>query len=208
MCFTQISPWSTIQSHHGVNDTQLESGMSWLFPSTFNDAMAGIFFRVKFDFTIITRSPSSKAFTRLFCSCSSGKETTQKLLRTWKFSWIPFYLGPKAIPARTMIGVNTLLAMTLQSSSIIRNLPRVSYAKAIDWWMLCCMTFIFASLIELAAIGYKMRNEGRPTVRLREIVLRKKVVKFIYFPKWKLFFVVSGRRTHLWVANDWICFRE
>ena len=121
-------------------------------------------------------------------------------------SWIPFYLGPKAIPARTMIGVNTLLAMTLQSSSIIRNLPRVSYAKAIDWWMLCGVTFIFASLIELAIIGYKMRNEGRPTVRLREIVLRKKVVSHFIAQNEK--FCDSGKRTHLSAVNMWIYFRE
>ena len=89
-------------------------------------------------------------------------------------SWIPFYLGPRAIPARTMIGVNTLLAMTFQFGSIIRNLPRVSYMKAIDWWMLTGMTFIFASLVELAAIGFKMRNEGRITMRLKDAVRGKK----------------------------------
>uniref|UniRef100_A0A183C9H0 Neur_chan_LBD domain-containing protein n=1 Tax=Globodera pallida TaxID=36090 RepID=A0A183C9H0_GLOPA len=63
-------------------------------------------------------------------------------------SWIPFYLGPKAIPARTMIGV------------------------AIDWWILCGMTFIFASLVELAAVGFKMRNEGRATFRVKDLPKR------------------------------------
>ncbi|KAI6176179.1 Ligand-gated ion channel 50 [Aphelenchoides bicaudatus] len=77
-------------------------------------------------------------------------------------SWISFYLGSKAIPARTMLGVNSLLAMTFQFGNIIRNLPRVSYVKAIDVWMLSGMLFIFLSLLELAIIGFMSRNDGLP----------------------------------------------
>ncbi|VDM91978.1 unnamed protein product, partial [Litomosoides sigmodontis] len=80
-------------------------------------------------------------------------------------SWVSFSLGPRAIPARTMLGVNALLAMIFQFGNIMRNLPRVSYIKAIDIWMLVSMTFIFSSLIELAIIGSKvkdMENSQRP----------------------------------------------
>ncbi|KRX68159.1 Ligand-gated ion channel 50 [Trichinella nativa] len=73
-------------------------------------------------------------------------------------SWIAFCLGTKAIPARTMLGVNALLAMTFQFGNVIRNLPRVSYVKAIDVWMLSCMTFVFCSLLELAWVGYLSRK--------------------------------------------------
>lgn len=46
-------------------------------------------------------------------------------------SWISFYLGTKTIPARTMLCVNALLAMTFQFGNLMRNLPKVSYVKAI-----------------------------------------------------------------------------
>ncbi|CAJ0601914.1 unnamed protein product [Cylicocyclus nassatus] len=73
-------------------------------------------------------------------------------------SWIAFSLGPQAITPRTMIGVNALLSMIFHFGSVMRNLPRVSYVKAIDVWMLSSVTFVFLSLIELAIVGLKERQ--------------------------------------------------
>ncbi|CAG9533201.1 unnamed protein product [Cercopithifilaria johnstoni] len=68
-------------------------------------------------------------------------------------SWISFCLSIKMIPARTMLGVNSLLALTFHFGNIMRNLPRVSYVKAFDVWMLSCLSFVFCSLLELAIIS-------------------------------------------------------
>uniref|UniRef100_A0AC34Q7K2 Ligand-gated ion channel 50 n=1 Tax=Panagrolaimus sp. JU765 TaxID=591449 RepID=A0AC34Q7K2_9BILA len=87
-------------------------------------------------------------------------------------SWVSFALGPRAIPARTMLLVNTLLAIIFQFGNIMRNLPRVSYIKAIDVWMLAAMTFIFSSMIELAIVGYKVKDLD---VQRKKPIICKKV---------------------------------
>lgn len=75
-----------------------------------------------------------------------------------------------------MLGVNALLAMIFQFGNIMRNLPRVSYIKAIDVWMLGAMTMIFSSLIELAIVGYKVKDDDAR--RKRPIICKRKV--FVY----------------------------
>ncbi|KAI6239199.1 hypothetical protein M3Y99_00593800 [Aphelenchoides fujianensis] len=89
-------------------------------------------------------------------------------------SWISFSLGSRAIPARTMLGVNALLAIIFQFGNIMRNLPKVSYVKGIDVWMLGGMFFIFLSLLELAVIGHLVKDEGAAKKRPPMLCSNKK----------------------------------
>jgi len=61
-----------------------------------------------------------------------------------------------------VIGLLTVLTMTTMSGGARATLPRVSYIKAIDIWMIVSLVFVFASLIEYAVVNVIAR---RPAVR-------------------------------------------
>ncbi|KFR10746.1 Glycine receptor subunit alpha-4, partial [Opisthocomus hoazin] len=81
-------------------------------------------------------------------------------------SWISFWINMDAAPARVGLGITTVLTMTTQSAGSRASLPKVSYVKAIDIWMAVCLVFVFAALLEYAAVNFVSRQH-KEFVRLR-----------------------------------------
>ena len=60
--------------------------------------------------------------------------------------------------------------MTTISTGMRSSLPRISYVKAIDIYMVVCFVFVFTALLEYAAVNYTYwgsRNE-RKSRRVRQ----------------------------------------
>jgi hypothetical protein len=53
--------------------------------------------------------------------------------------------------------------MTTQKSLAVSSLPRVSYVKAIDVWMVVCLCFVFAALLEFALVSVIERRQMKQT---------------------------------------------
>ncbi|CAH3180787.1 unnamed protein product [Porites lobata] len=63
-------------------------------------------------------------------------------------SWIVFWLVPDDPGARLTIGVTTVLTIMFLCGAVNVSLPPVSYAKAMDWYLMVSFAFVFLSVIE------------------------------------------------------------
>ncbi|KAK6975636.1 Glycine receptor subunit alpha-3, partial [Biomphalaria glabrata] len=68
-------------------------------------------------------------------------------------SWVSFYLDVGSVPGRVSLGILTVLTITNMKTMAVSSLPKVSYIKAIDVWMVTCLSFAFASLLEFAVVN-------------------------------------------------------
>jgi len=82
-------------------------------------------------------------------------------------SWVSFWINVEGSPARVSLGLLTVLTMTTMSAGARSSLPRVSYVKAVDIWMILCMFFVFASLIEYAVVDVLARRKPPTGARVR-----------------------------------------
>lgn len=83
-------------------------------------------------------------------------------------SWVSFWINHEATSARVTLGITTVLTMTTISTGVRSSLPRISYVKAIDIYLVMCFVFVFAALLEYAAVnhaywGSRAKKKMKPT---------------------------------------------
>ncbi|XP_059500847.1 glycine receptor, beta b isoform X2 [Stegostoma tigrinum] len=67
-------------------------------------------------------------------------------------SWLSFWINPDASAARVPLGIFSVLNLSSECMSLAAELPKVSYVKALDIWLIACLLFGFASLVEYAVV--------------------------------------------------------
>lgn len=87
-------------------------------------------------------------------------------------SWISFWISPESAPARVALGITTVLTMTTLISSARASLPKVSYVKAIDWYLLLCLIFVFGSIMEYTFVAFIL-NIKKTKTKKREAALKE-----------------------------------
>lgn len=73
--------------------------------------------------------------------------------------------------------------MTTISTGVRSSLPRISYVKAIDIYLVMCFVFVFAALLEYAAVNYTYWG-ARAKKKPKKIKTEHKItgkIRFFFF---------------------------
>ena len=74
------------------------------------------------------------------------------------------------------LGVTTVLTMTTMGFGGRTSLPQVSYATALDWFIIMCFAFVFASILEFVSINFAERYfKARRTAELNAYIQNQKM---------------------------------
>ncbi|VDD74649.1 unnamed protein product [Mesocestoides corti] len=117
-------------------------------------------------------STSTGNYTCLMAKFSLKRQLGSYLVTTYipniliiMVSWLSFYVSVDAAPARVPLGLLSLLGLLTQASSITGTLPRVSYIKAIDLWLIFSIIFVIGVLVEYAIAITMLRQKRKETWR-------------------------------------------
>ncbi|KXJ12040.1 gamma-aminobutyric acid receptor subunit alpha-6 [Exaiptasia diaphana] len=82
-------------------------------------------------------------------------------------SWIVFWMDRRDIGNRMALGITTILTIMFLMGSINESMPKVSYPKALDWYLIVSFVFIFCALVEcMIAYGTCDTRLGRTKVTI------------------------------------------
>ncbi|XP_031550950.1 glycine receptor subunit alpha-4-like [Actinia tenebrosa] len=96
-------------------------------------------------------------------------------------SWFSFWISPDSPPARVGLGITTVLTMITISNSARAPLPKVSYTKAIDWFLLMCLVYVFGALMEYAIVNFhacKVRKKKQERINSLSKRMRREFMNF------------------------------
>ncbi|KAL9973622.1 hypothetical protein ACROYT_G020100 [Oculina patagonica] len=81
-------------------------------------------------------------------------------------SWIAFWISHHSTPARIALGITTVLTMTTLTNSARASLPKVSYVKSIEWFLILSFLYVFASLVEYACVSFEINRKVKRGIEI------------------------------------------
>jgi len=87
-------------------------------------------------------------------------------------AWVSFWVDREQTAARIAMGITTVLTMATLIGSARTSLPKVSYVKSLEWFLIMCFLFVFSAILEYAFVSYLV-FKNRVEERQREAMRKK-----------------------------------
>lgn len=87
-------------------------------------------------------------------------------------SWISFCIPPDATAARIALGITSVLTITTILNMLNTAMPKVSYVKAIDWYLIGSFLFVFGVLVEYTFVLWIVNVHNK---RLRRLMIEQEI---------------------------------
>ncbi|KAM7427139.1 hypothetical protein ABFA07_021676 [Porites harrisoni] len=92
-------------------------------------------------------------------------------------SWIVFWMRPDDSASRLTVGITTILTIVFLLGYTNGMLPKVSYVKGMDWYLMVCFTIIFLSLLECIVVDRLWRASNEKTSSEKGSAKKKQVTR-------------------------------
>ena len=76
-------------------------------------------------------------------------------------SWVSFWIDETDGSDRVGLGIATVLTISFMRGSMNDSVPRVSYLKSVDYFLLGSFVFVFMTLIEYVLVLKQTRKEKK-----------------------------------------------
>lgn len=86
-------------------------------------------------------------------------------------AWVSFWVDREQTAARIPMGITTVLTMATLIGSARTSLPKVSYVKSLEWFLIMCFLFVFSAILEYAFVSYlvfKQREQERAKIGMKK----------------------------------------
>jgi len=153
---------SMAHRHH-----QLAVGWRENDPIQINEKLALASFQLK---DILIQEECNVTYTTGLFSCAQGYFVLERdvgyyvthcfvpSFLTVLISWFGFWIKLEIAPARVTLGVATFFTISQMTQTFNAGLPKLSYIKSIDVWMITCKIFVFATILEYCIAQTVMRR--------------------------------------------------
>merc|ERR1712223_791568 len=67
-------------------------------------------------------------------------------------AWFSMFVPLNHVPGRVTMSMTTLLTLSSMFNALTTITPPISYTTKLDTWMVCCIAFVFGTLLEFTVV--------------------------------------------------------